>query len=497
MSPSITHTTAAGEVSLSSLIISSRVREDIPSVREYISSRLAPSIAARGLIQPIIVKSHDLPIEGVNAYGDQCKSHYELVAGWCRTQAFVLLGHTSIPYCFRSDLPEHELRALELEENTARLEMTWQDRVLAMSEIYRLKKLAHADDAEHYGFRQAGDELNVAAGYINEMVTIAKLIRAGDKDVIACDSVYSVRKLMALRKEDAIQSRLQAITRDAITKVKKQISTPFNNFNTTHKPLPLPSGSKSEPLKNKVGDEKHRVELSSMLYNMDCHEWFDKAQAECIDLVYTDIPFGINMEDLAEMGNIDRVRFEHDVDENLSQMPRFLAGAYKVLKDKSYLLFWYDLAHHEKLLQWAEDVGFSVEPYPLMWLKTHGCKNKAAHCWFTKATEYVMVCRKGTATLKHPMNVNYFAASGDAERKMQANPFSKPFAFSQWALEPILHPGMTVLDCYAGEGSLLRAVLNLGGRIIGVEKSELHFPRLEEHVRNFFKETFNNNVEFV
>ena len=113
--------------------------------------------------------------------------------------------------------------------------------------------------------------------------------------------------------------------------------------------------------------------------------------------------------------DLDRVADEHDVEENISQMRPFLKNCYRVLKPGKYLIFWYDLSHHEKLQKWGKDVGFDVQVPPLFWCKEHPCKNRAAGKWWTGATEYMMVMCKGTGTLRKPQLKNFFFADGRAE----------------------------------------------------------------------------------
>lgn len=490
-----THITSHDVIDLHSFIIGDRRRIETPDVREYIESELAPSINEHGLAQAILLERHE-PRNGTNIFGLDISSEHTLVAGWCRTQAFKYLKLEAIPYSYKAELPLHEKKAIELEENFRRKAMTWQEEVLAISEIHLLKKASNPDT--RWGVRQTGRMLGVNYGYVSECCTWAKLLLAKDPAVQACASVTEVKKLLSQRKEDEIQKELQKRQKSG----RKEVVAPLIGLkrkNIYQGAIPSLDTHSSSGLDTALGspNERIRIDLSEALFHEDCRDFFNRCPAESIDLVVTDIPFGIDMADLQDLDGVTRIEGEHDVNENLEQMPEFLKGAFKVLKDRSYLFFWYDLCHHEKLQQWAIEAGFTVQRWPLIWLKEHGGKNKAAHCWFTKNIEYVMVCRKGPATLAAPEHQCYFSCSGYAERRMQSNPFAKPFAFTQWMLKNVLVPGMTVLDCYAGGGSIVRALLNLGANVLAVEKKEIHFNELTQHVQNFYKQKHNGNVEFV
>lgn len=506
MSSTPTHSLACGLLPLTSIIIPPRLREDTADIRIKIESDLAPSIQNHGLIHPITLAEHEL-IEGKNHLGDTISSQFSLIAGWSRLTAFSLLGYPEIPYNIRTSIPEHERLALELEENIRRNEMPWRDIILAIRLTHRAKRAAASVDHVKWGQSQTGFLIGQSAGYVSEAIMFADLIIAGDKEIASASSHWDARRILTQRKEDEAKAKLALIhTRNvgAARSIIKQKEVPSSSSSPDLSDLLAPTPSSIETLSASNSESVTTVELSKMLFNMDTvypqsdgsPSWFDQAEPESVDLVYTDHPFGIDMDDL-DLVQQDRIEEAHGVEENLEQMPLFLKGSFKVLKKDGYLLFWCDLCHWEKLISWAEEAGFQVQPYPIVWIKTHSCKNKAAQAWWTKAVEYVMVCRKGKPTLSIPQKVNYYACSGYAERKSQNNPFSKPFEFSKWLLEPLIIPGMTVLDCYAGAGSLVRACIRLGCKVVAVEKEVHHFNDMLESVKETFEETVQGKIDFV
>lgn len=490
LEPTTMHTSAKGVIDLRTIIIDERYRSDDEETREFIEEELAPSIADFGLIEPIVVEFGE-PRTGLNFMREEITSAAKLVTGWSRLISFSILNRFDIPYCQREALEEDERFALELEENLRRRDPSYIDTVKAIARVHTLKKARAASDSERWGVRQTGKLLHVAMGAVTEVLQVAKLIEAGDEEAKALKTQMEARELLARREEKKIEKELHRRQADK-HKIDKAKAKPESA------PAPA-SGSKIEPKKD---DEPivHHVDLSSRVLNIDCHTWFDQREAESIDLIYTDIPYGIDMENLTGDGvvfrDIKTTAKEHDIDENLEQMPKFLAGAWKVLKDRSYLAFWMDLKHWEKLVVWGEEIGFSVMPYPLLWLKpTSGCN--AAHCWWTKCHETVMIMRKGAAGLKHAMSTNFLLCNGKAERDTFGHQFSKPIEFSiQMVLEPILTPGMTVLDPYAGCGSVIAPAITLGADIIALEKSPEHLPKLLSNLKTVYSQTLKGKVSF-
>lgn len=496
LTPSTTHAQAAGEILIDDIDWGSRIRTLTDDVRKHIED-LSISIALNGLIQP--------PLLNFTASGK-----VEGKAGWCRTQAFKLLGHTHIPYCRRDSLTEIEALQIELDENFKRLEMTWKDSVRGLAKFHEIHKTNASHRGEKWGLRASGSLLGVSVGWLNTATILARELDRGTPEVHKAESATDAIKALTRLKEIQVNEQLRNLNSGvaAIGKIIPQPSTtrPLTSGLISDQlriqPISLlPSGSVNEREKANAGvenaaDVTTTVELSKMLLNMDCHEWFREREPESVDVIVTDIPYGIDMENLDEIDGIDVVAHAHEVEENVEQFEDFLRGSFKVLKDKSYLAFFYDIGHHEKLTGFGRAIGFNVMPFPLLWLKPNA-KNRAAHCHWPKCFESVMIMRKGAASLRLPQKVNYFMADNRAEKKLQANPFAKPTAFLQWMMEPIVVPGMTLLDPYMGGGSVIRTALNMGLRPIGIEKDVKQFPGTVESIRRTILSMTTGKVLFT
>ena len=241
------------------------------------------------------------------------------------------------------------------------------------------------------------------------------------------------------------------------------------------------------------------VQLSNRLFNTDCTTLMKETLApESIDAIITDIPYGIDMDLLEDMHGIDMMRSTHDVNQNVEQMKPFLEGAYRVLKPDTYLFFFYAQQHQEKLATWGREVGFKVLDWNLLWLKPHSCKNNAPHQNPTKSYEPVMVMKKGSPVLSKPMTKCHLEVDGMPDKRMQSNPFAKPLQFiNEMILDHIYSPGMTILDPFAGGGSILRACILRGCQILGCEIDEKRFPELTINLQGVYKNMLGGNVQFT
>jgi len=218
--------------------------------------------------------------------------------------------------------------------------------------------------------------------------------------------------------------------------------------------------------------------------------------------IVTDIPYGIDMANLNQK-NIADVASEHEVAANLEQMPLFLEKAYAAVLPHGFCVFFYDLDHHEKLQRWATEIGWRVQRWPFIAVKSSACQNNAAQYNLTKNFEVAMFLRKDEHSVlrhdpKHQLN-NTCWKSYDfaAERRLYNNPFAKPYELWKDIYDMIAFPGQSVRDPYAGEMSACRAAANCGLMPFGNEISEQHYNRGIENMQKAYAVIHMSNVKFT
>ena len=499
---SISHYTAK----LSEILIIDRIRPNDEVHAAYVQNELVPSIAEQGLIQPIVLNELTEPIVGPNIYGEQVSSRLRLIAGYSRLSAFALLKLPDIPYVFRRDLDESALTIIEAEENVRRKEMPWQAKVRAIYKVHTDRERRAALEHKTWGQRATGALLNTNLASVNQAIMIAELLNSGDKELEAAVNLEAAKSIIAKRKQEEAE---RALAKFGIANISVSVPPLLEKVPQTSllslipkpsDPSLIPAGQKEIKLV-----QSKQIPLSIQFFNTQSvttdgsPSWMSTQPSESFDLIFTDIPFGIDVSNLIISDSaMDDIEDEHDVEENIAQFEPFLRESYRLLRPNSYCIFFFELIHFEKLLTLAKSVGFKPQHWPLLWLKTSQVQNRAAHVHWPKSCEYIMVLRKGTASLREPQRRNYYEASSDSERKKYGHPFAKPFDLCQQILKPILIPGMKVLDPYAGSGSMLDVVLSMGGIPYGVEKKTSHFNRLIENMKSSYSRILGTvKPEFV
>jgi len=466
-------------IKIADVIIGERLREDSPAVKTKVEN-IARSIRAIGPLQPIVLDEKN-----------------NLIDGGCRMKAYALLGQDDIPFVRRLKVTDGKKLIMEVEANFQRSDLTWQEKAKAIAKVHAMKEDEAQGQGETWGQRATGSLLGVDVASVNNAVKVYDFLLKKDPEVCAAASMKEAIIILAERKRNAaIQYRMATTGAPPKDEVLVKPIT-FTLGKTPAQPVLSPAITTKHTDAVKL-PSKH-VDLSQMLYNVDCVQWMLAAPKDSVDVIVTDIPYGIDLNNMEDITNIDMMRSTHEVDANVELMPKFIKAAYQILRPNSYLAFFYALQHHEKLRDWGVEAGFNVQDWPLVWLKPHSCKNNAPQCNWTKSFEPVMIMKKGSPVLHTKMTKCHLEVDGMPDKKQQSNPFAKPLEFlSQMIFKPLgLQPGAICLDPFAGEGSILSAAVLHGLQPIGLELDTERFPALVSRMQRLYKNVLNSAVEFT
>ena len=134
---------------------------------------------------------------------------------------------------------------------------------------------------------------------------------------------------------------------------------------------------------------------------------------------------------------------------------------------------WYDVEHHETLVNEATKAGWIVCRWPFIWCKTSPCINRVAQYNITKATEQCLIMRKSFKAVLAMKQSKNFILANRGEVSVE-HPFGKPKEVWNYLIDTVSIEGQTILDPFAGCGSSLLAMLQAGRKPIGIELKEEH-----------------------
>lgn len=490
------------KLKLNEIIIEDRYRKDYGDVKD-----LALSIASNGLLHPVVVDSDN-----------------RLVAGGRRFAAFTLLASGQVtgvdglafgevPITRFGALDEGQRKLLELEENIRRKDTTWQEQVLGLYDYHKICHRKALKRNDKWTQAMTGSLLNMDQGPVSTMLMVASALLKDKEDPIKdCANLSdAVRTLMQRKQDEAAQEQLKRINakREQMLKDRELNSarvevpadlTAVAGVSSVSGPTSTPSSGGdriTSLLSNSTGKKQlvTKEQIASFYYHGSALDLLPRiASQTTINHIICDPPYGIDMSNLSG-ANIARVEETHEVEPNKQLLKAFLDVAYSSLAADGFLCMWYDLDHHEKLQEWAKQIGFKVCRWPFTWCKSSPCSNQASQYNITKSTEVCMLLRKSEqSVIKTKQSRNWLVSTSAST---STHPFVKPFDIWKYLIETVSVEGQTIVDPFAGEGSSLAASFRLGRNPIGIEIDDKHIANGLEYVSSQINDSGNSPVSSI
>ena len=370
---------------------------------------LKDSIYRLGLIHPIVVTRE-----------------LELVSGERRYTACRQLGWTNIPAQYTDELDPARLRAIELEENIKRLDITWQDQTNAIREYHRLRasedpKWTQQDTAEAIGLSrvQTNAYLMVADELSNPRIA----------DLPKFSVAFGIVKRAAERRDNQIISEILGAPA-AVPEPQPILTTDFVDWTETH---------------------------VSPKFN----------------LVHCDFPYGIEANTFnqgaagAHGGYLDTTQHWHHLMGALRKTTKYHTT------DACHLMFWFamrkgDNRLYETTCLMLEQMGWTINPIPLVWMKSDGVgiipdPERGPR----QIYETCLLGSKGDRKIVRSV-ANAYASPTVRDKHMS----EKPEPMLRHFFGMLVDANTVLLDPTCGSGSALRAAESLGAKyVLGLENN--------------------------
>lgn len=436
---------------------------------------LAESITDSGLIQPIVLSPKDGKFE-LNAGGRRL--------GACKLLGITRLYHglTSFPghagYVLKEEAEADELRNLitEISENQDRDDLPWKDKMRALVRAHTLATHQAALKGQEITMRQLGYELGVGYQDVRTAMLVYQDVEENPErysDVVTIRQAYA--KMLQLNAEHIAKEL--ALRKSAPVSVEVQ-----ENPNEVSKPTQVPPTF---------------IDLSSFFHNANSLDYAYNFSNASVDHIVTDPDYAIAKEVLeSNMNDVSKGIAQASSVDSLSDLELLITTAWRVLKSHGFLVFFYDLDHHEKLQAMATSIGFKVQRWPIIWHKTDYRSNGAPSHNFCKNIEYAMVCRKPGAVLAATQMSSIYSGPSGVVTKMLGHPFAKPFGLWKFIYSSIASPGQTVWDPFIGSGSSAIPAYELGLQPSGCEIQESNYHALLSNLKSFHMGR-TPNVKFI
>lgn len=191
-----------------------RININIQSLNELISS-----IEQNGLLQPIVVTNKDE------------NGKYVIIAGHRRTEAYKIMGKTTIKATKLENITDRELAVLSLTENLMREDLHPIENAIAIKSILDNKIVESQNKLAEY--------VGLSKGYVSKLINILKLPTSVIK-IIKQDKYTDINILVLLNKienEETMMSVYNAVKNMTRSEAEKYIK--FNYLSTKEKKIDM------------------------------------------------------------------------------------------------------------------------------------------------------------------------------------------------------------------------------------------------------------------
>lgn len=405
---------------------------------------LAGSIKRNGLINPVIVRR---PGNFLVAGERRFTAYNYLHKQWAeanKDQAPEFSPWFNIPFRYLDTLDDNMVQAIELEENTQREQITWQERAEALLKIQELREKS----LEGSTMARTAASLGLSEDTLSRWLLVGRAIRSGNKVVIGATSFT-----------------------EAVNKVKRELTAQLND--DANRLMATPKAVVVAAVKPSGSDVVKEVTLAPRpvdnqpIINTDFIEWASKYTGEPFSFIHCDFPYGINHQK-SQQGNVGDYGAYDDSEDVYWKLCEALADNKKRLfHNSAHIMFWFSMKHYVKTLEFFQKAfpEFVIEDYPLVWTKRQGIapdvtrrpqrNYETALFGFSMGRPLAALCSNVIA-----------AAPGQKLHASQKAPRALRHLFRL-----CVNNETSMLDPTCGSGTSLQAAKALGARrVVGIEK---------------------------
>lgn len=419
----------------SSIQISTRQRKKFPAAA---MEELETSIEEVGLLQPCIVN--------LNTTEDT----YELVAGERRFRSIHNLHEAKIPVLFAGekidsgvipcvlhiDMTELDKATAELHENVKRLDLPWQEVAAATALLHKLRKEENPEQT----YTKTAEEIKRVKGDTTPVKTADRT--AVSESILLADflEVEEVQKAPTQKRAmKFIEQKLQAEFAQALDRTEFTLN-------------------KTSP---------------HTLYHKDMREAVTLLSPGTFDICLTDPPYNVGVKKFGDASQLTHQYSEEDAVELYAETVKAVT---LLCKPEAIVYLFVDFDMFPSIRKQMEEAGWNVRRRPIIWGKGNsGHLTDGVSLGYRSTYECVLYASRG-GKLCTALSNDILVAPHETDRIHAAQ---KPQQLLHTLLSQAGRPGDTVLDLFAGSGSIFPAAIKLSMIVTAFEKEEEFISGIE------------------
>lgn len=398
------------------------------------TSGLKDSIAARGVLNPIIVEREAGP-----------GGLHRLVAGERRYKAAQELALRDIPVRFADTLPPIEAQIIELEENIKRADLTWQDRALAVQRINELYMKTAVDRGEHWTQERTAQSLSITPGMTSMSIRTALEIEKGNESVKAAPSLDTAYNIVKRRDK-----REYALTMDELH----------------NSPISLDNEPEVDEYDFAIGDNPAKNILLE-----DFVHWASKYHGPAFNFIHCDFPYGINVFEGPQAGGERHHSYDDSKEIHFKLLETLLVNFNRLASTSCHVMFWFSMQHYDQIRAMVRELvpDLIIQTHPLIWMKTDSSgiasdpQRGPRHVY-----ETALLMSRGDRNIVRVVNDAYGAPT---DREFHIH--TKPEPMLRHFFQMLVDHTTIMLDPTCGSASSIRAAESLGAtKVVGMDTDE-------------------------
>lgn len=411
-----------------------RIREDRNRklFTEEQVERLAESLASStGLIHlPVVRKSED--------------GSFELLAGerrmramqmlWAAGKSFSYMGSPIepglVPHALISEVDEVTARAIELEENIRRIDLTWQERVAAIAAFHALQEARNPTQSFAETGLELGHNPNSPSTRVKNATILAK----------------------HLNEPEVAKAKTEA---EAMKALVRKVEREF----------------RAEAAIAYTSDGKHTLRLE------DAATFLPSLPLESFDVLLTDPPYGIDAGTF-RANMVELHEYEDSWEATEAVLIVLAEESFRVAKKQAHAYVFCDVLRFHEVAEIFTSAGWAVWPRPLIWVKDVG-HIPNAQMGPQRRYECLMYANKGNrpVTMLYPDVIVVPAVNN----KLHAA--QKPVDLFVNLLRRSINPGDSVLDPFCGTGTIFEAAEKMNCTATGCDSDAVAVQIAQERIK--------------
>lgn len=441
------------------------IPEDRQRKQELSIDDLIPSISARGILLPLLLRKDE-------------SGNLWLVAGWRRLKTALFLKLVDVPFrLWEGEEDPLEIEIIELEENAKRKDLTWQDKCAAMFKIHLLYQKSQGED---WSVEQSASSLGYHPDHFHKFIRLGEALLDGDENVAKAETMANATTLLSRRRaretDSAVQRILERATRSTPNRSVQSGISSGPQIVARGGEQDLSSDADGVQLSSGGGDSVSQPEREPeppyAIISAELGEFVAGYAGPKFNFLHADLPYGVELGPQANQDAFEGGGYESNAELYFHLTDTLLKNWEKFMFHSSHVMWWF--AHKfrfetEKRFEHAlRSLDVRIQSVPLIWHKTdnRGILPDAMR-GPRNIGEYALLISTGDRKIVRPVANIYGAptAKGDS---IHVN--EKPEPMLSHFFSMLVDGHSRVFDPTAGSGSAIRVAESIGAEAaLGLE----------------------------